>query len=112
MLQNAHPSNLWTSVETELNTARQARSSGNEGKARVCARRAAGKAVAAAGLGSFTPLVAIQNLMSMPGLPVAITSACSNLLKTVNDTYQLDEGIDLISDSETLVKFLMESKQE
>jgi hypothetical protein len=112
MQQNNHPSNLWSTVETELNTARQARASGNEGKARVCARRAAGKAVAAAGLGSFLPLVAIQSLMTTPDLPAAITSACSNLLKTVNDTYQLDDGIDLISDSETLVKFLMDSKQE
>ncbi|HEX7557347.1 MAG TPA: hypothetical protein VF338_12030 [Leptolinea sp.] len=112
MQQNNYPSNLWNLVETELKTARQARSTGNEGKARVCARRAAGKAVSAAGLGSFTPLVAIQNVMSIPDLPAGITSACCNLLKTVDDTYQLDEGIDLISDSETLVKFLMDYKQD
>lgn len=96
----------WGFAEQELNTARQFRIAGNEGKARVCARRAAGKALKAAGISSGLPLAAIRTWMETTNLPEDIRTACANLLRTVDDTYSLADGIDLLADAEVIIQFL------
>ena len=65
-----------TAFDQELEQAQAARASGNEGKARVCARRAAG--------------VVIQEYFSRLGIPFAPHSAYQNLhyLQTYPDTTQ------------------------
>jgi hypothetical protein len=100
------PENPWSIAEMELTAARLARSAGNEGKARVCARRAAGKALNVAGISSEPPLAAIRNFMQSDTLPIDIRSACINLLRTVDGNYNLAEGIDLISDAELIMRHL------
>lgn len=100
------PDDQWGNVETELSAARLARSSGNEGKARVCARRATGKALRAAGISSEPPLAAIRFWISSRKLPDEIEKACANLLRTVDENYSLSDGVDLISDAETVIRYL------
>ncbi|NMB58450.1 MAG: hypothetical protein GYA12_04720 [Chloroflexi bacterium] len=94
--------NHWQEVESELNTARLARSQGNEGKARVCARRAAGKALNAVGVASGPPLAAIRFFLETQSMPDEVRVACTHLIATVNDSYQMDDGIDLIADAEMI----------
>jgi hypothetical protein len=98
--------NLWELTEQELAAARQARSAGNEGKARVCARRAAGKGIKAAGISSGPPLAAIRLWMESTSLPDEIRSACANLLLKVNDSYSLADSIDLIADAGLIIQYL------
>lgn len=101
--------NNWQEVESELNAARAARSAGNEGKARVCARRAAGQALRSAGLSSGPPLAAIQLFLDSHLQPEDVRIACSHLLLTVNEEYRLAEGIDLIADAEMILNYLRTS---
>jgi hypothetical protein len=100
------PENPWSIAEMELTSARLARGAGNEGKARVCARRAVGKALYAAGISSEPPLAAIRYFLQSSNLPQEIGSACTNLLRTVDGNYNLAEGIDLISDAEMIIRHL------
>ncbi len=97
----------WQEVESELIAAHAARSAGNEGKARVCARRAAGKAFNISGLSSGPPLAAIRQFLDSHNPPEDIQAACSRLLLIVNDEYRLAEGIDLIADAEMVFHFLV-----
>jgi hypothetical protein len=93
-------------AEQELIAARQFRSAGNEGKARVCARRAAGKALKVAGISSGLPLASIRSWMEVTSLPVEIAASCANLLRTVDDSYSLAEGIDLLVDTAKIIRYL------
>lgn len=96
----------WAIAKQELDAARQFRNAGNEGKARVCARRAAGKALKAAGISSGLPLAAIRSWIASTSLPDDIRIACANLLRTVDDTYSLSDGIDLIADAGEIIGYL------
>ena len=109
MKETAEPNYIWQEVETELISARAARAAGNEGKARVCARRAAGKALRTAGLSSGPPLAAIRLFLDSHKLPHDVQEACSHLLLTVNEEYRLADGIDLIADSEKIVSYVRSS---
>ena len=109
MEEIAKPNHLWVEVDTELIAARAARSAGNEGKARVCSRRAAGKALRTVGLSSVPPLAAIRLFLDSHKLPHDVQEACSHLLLTVNEEYRLADGIDLIADSEKIVSYVRSS---
>lgn len=99
-------------VQRELNMAHQARDEGYEGRARVCARRAAGFAVKhylqqrdvkpptnnAYGL--------LENLESTSGLPQEIQKSLHFLTLRVNEDHELPQEADLIQESKTLIKFL------
>lgn len=100
------PENLWGLAEMELAIARLARGADNEGKARVCARRAAGKALTAAGISSDPPLAAIRQFIQTLNLPDDIKNACSHMLLTVNEGFTLANNIDLISDAEKVLNYL------
>jgi hypothetical protein len=100
------PDDPWEMAERDLSAARQARFAGNEGKSRVCARRAAGKALRAAGFTSEPPLAAIRYWVSSQTLPDEVKKACANLVQTVDENYTLPEYIDLISDAETVITYL------
>lgn len=96
-------------IELELAAAETARQQGLEGRARVCARRAAGLAIA-----SFlekqeiaVPVDAykcIALFSTQPGIPDRLRQIASHLTMRVNESYQLPPEIDLISEARQLVK--------
>lgn len=105
----------WTAVfEDELRQAQAARQSGNEGKARVCARRAAGivvgeygrrKGIASPGVSAYDRL---RSLIQMPDLPPGAVELANHLLLKVNEKYQLPIPVDLAEDAQQLAKILLD----
>jgi len=94
--------------EAELDRAQQARGRGNEGQARVCARRAAGIAAAeyfrrrdhASGSSSAIDLL---NLLALePSLPGEVPTVITHLLQQVNTDFKLPADIDLIAETRLL----------
>lgn len=105
--------NAWT----ELQHAREARASGFEGRARVCARRAAGLAIREYLIQnpksfrsiSLFDLIADKTVRDL--LPPKIFDPLQRLSLRVNEQFQLPAGVDLISDAK-LVITLLETKLE
>jgi len=102
----------------ELEAAEQARAQGNEGKARVCARRAGGMAasqylyrggIIPPGRGAYDHL---RFLQTQPNLSSSIQDAIEHLLLRVNEDFQLPPGIDLIHDARFLIETLLFSEDE
>ena len=78
----------WESdIQAELEKARQARQRGNEGQARVCARRAAG--------------IAVREYLSRRGVRPPSTSAY-DLLNLIRDDPHLSDGLKRIAGHLTL----------
>jgi len=93
----------------ELEKAQAARSAGNEGMARVCARRAAGIAartfmisygVQSHRLNSFE---ALEKLTMLPELPLPLKEAAANLSLRVDQEFKLPIDIDLILEAKKLI---------
>lgn len=99
--------------ELELANAGRARARGNEGQARVCARRAAGVAAAEyysrRGLApkSASALDELQQLLNDPDVPAGALPAIKNLLLKVDEAFQLPDGVDLIHDARLLLAQLL-----
>jgi hypothetical protein len=95
-------------VPLELEKARRARAAGNEGRARVCARRAAGWVAREyltareipAGSDAFE---ALQSLMSQPGLAPDLRRAAEELTRRVDQDFSLPDGMDLIAAAVKLI---------
>jgi len=104
--------NIQEKVQREFDMAYQAREEGFEGRARVCARRAAGFAVeyylqqrditpptnSAYGL--------LEILRSTAGLPEDIQDSLHFLTLRVNEDHELPQEADLIKESKALIDFL------
>lgn len=99
--------------EAELSQAQAAREAGYEGKARVCARRAAG---VAAGeymrrLGLPIPGPSVQErlnlLAAQPGLPEQASELIDHLLTRVDKDYNLPINANLIADARLLAEILL-----
>ena len=95
-------------IESELEQAERARLAGNEGRARVCARRAAG--IAARGflarhmrLPDRSAYTALQALADYPGLAPDLRSAALHLVLRVTEEFTLPEDADLIADARKLI---------
>jgi hypothetical protein len=97
----------------EIEKAKFARSNGNEGMARVCARRAAGVVIfeylshqgnPPSSEGAYDRLKYCHEL---PELPQNIREVCGHFLARVNIDHQLPMEIDLISEAEWLRSFLL-----
>jgi len=93
--------------------AEKARAQGNEGKARVCARRAAG-IVADAYLrrrGVSTPAMTayerVKLLANWPGLPAGVPQVVGHLTTRVNEHYDLPIDADLVADAQWLARVLL-----
>ena len=89
-------------IPLELEKARRARAAGNEGRARVCARRAAGWAAREYLTGRGIPagndaFEALQSLMSRPDLPPDLRRAAEELTRRVDQDFSLPDGMDLIA---------------
>jgi hypothetical protein len=106
MDKNSQSRNLWRQVEIELMTARLARKNGNEGKARVCARRAVSQALFLSGFSSTHALAAIQSFVENTSIPDEIRLLGYAFLEKVDETYKLPSGIDLIENAQQIINFI------
>jgi len=96
-------------IELELAAAETARQQGLEGRARVCARRAAGLAITSylKKQGIAVPADAykcIALFSTQPGISDLLRQIASHLTMRVNESYQLPPEIDLIAEARQLVK--------
>lgn len=102
-------------IEQELFCAENARLTGNEGKARVCARRAAGIAVRAyfkaIGIAFSDPsaYALLSRLLQLETTPKPVKEITSRLLIRVNPNYSLPAGYDLIEDARKLTAWAAEN---
>lgn len=97
----------WESdIHEELEKAAQARGRGNEGQARVCARRAAGIAVREylARRGIRPPSTSAYDLLNLikddPFLPPDLKSIAEHLTMRVTEEFKLPVNVDLITEAE------------
>jgi len=105
--------NAWT----ELQNASEARASGLEGRARVCARRAAGLAIKEFLMEKYNSFQSISlfdlivDQTARDLMPPQLFDSLDRLSLRVNEQFQLPAGVDLISDAK-LVITLLEAKLE
>jgi len=99
--------------EREIRSANRARQRGNEGQARVCARRAAGIAAAEfyerrgeAGP-SESVVVVLERLQREPSLPADLTPILTKLLQQVDTHFKLPPGVDLVAEAQRLRQLLL-----
>ena len=96
----------------EIEQAKLARLSRNEGRARVCARRAASILIAEylTRQGNQAPSssaqVRLRYLSKLPGLSPAAYEITSHLLMRVDESFSLPDDIDLIADVQHLAQEL------
>jgi hypothetical protein len=104
-------------INVEMKGALTARLAGNEGRARVCARRAAGLAARdfldRHGLKpsgflcgrnpSDSAYQSLQTLAEFPGLAPELIHAARNLTMRVSGEFKLPSGIDLIAEARLLI---------
>ena len=99
-------------IQEELLLAKQSRLEGNEGRARVCARRAAGAAAQGyllqAGIAdrSDNVLESLHTMKTELNLPQRITTAIDFLLQKVDFDHNLPLDVDLIFEAETVIQFI------
>jgi len=95
-------------VAYELDRAEAARRNGNEGQARVCARRAAGIAardfLSRRGVRAETQSAyqVLQSLATLPGLDADLRQAALYLTTRVSATFELPVDVDLIAEARRL----------
>jgi len=93
-------------AESELARAEAARLSGNEGRARVCARRAAGLAardfLRRRGLPPGNAYRSLLVLAEFPGLPPDLRTAACRLTQQVTEAFTLPAEADLIAEARRL----------
>jgi HEPN domain-containing protein len=102
-----------TEIESELERAREARAKGNEGQARVCARRAAGIAVreylTRKGIRppSRSALDLLDLLKEDALLPPDLKLLADHLTLRVTEEFKLPVDADLIADARLLCERLL-----
>lgn len=103
-----------TRFEHEMSMALEARSRGNEGQARVCARRAAGAAVREYFLrrglpaGSSSAFDLLKQLQDLPELPEKARNAAAHLTLRVNEEFNLPVEVDLMEEARALAADLLD----
>jgi hypothetical protein len=96
-------------IEAELKNAESARLAGNEGRARVCARRAAGIAARSfltrhgAGIRKDSAYESLKMLAAYPGLAPDLQSAAGHLITRVTEEFTLPQNVDLIAEARKLI---------
>ncbi|MCK5794048.1 MAG: hypothetical protein KAH12_05050 [Anaerolineales bacterium] len=103
-------------IKEEILLAKQSRQEGNEGRARVCARRAAGAAVkeylVKKGI-SQKQENAIQSLLifsQSENLPVQVQAAVDWLVQRVNQDHNLPSEVDLIHEAGIVIQYVEENR--
>ena len=100
-------------IDAELRAAEAARSAGNEGRARVCARRAAGLAagswLARSGEAPHGSSVydRLRRLQRAPGLPDELRRAAARLTTRVTEGHTLPHPEDPLEDARRLIAGLL-----
>lgn len=100
-------------IESEFAKAEQARDRGNEGQARVCARRAAGIAVREylARQGVRPPSVSAYDLLNMlkndPRLSLDMQQIAEHLTLRVTEEFKLPVNADLVAEARTFCEELL-----
>lgn len=101
-------------AQLELKMAESARHAGNEGKARVCARRAAGYIAGeyllrhGSALKSASVHVRLQHLEKMPDLEPRVHDVVRSFLIHVNQDHKLPPEIDLLAEVRWLAQLLLQ----
>jgi len=101
-------SNSDQQIETEIHKALLARSNGNEGQARVCARRAAGIAVRNYFEQKKFPInhksayELLLTFINQPDIPSTTRQNAVNLTLRVTKTFELPVDVDLIEEARSL----------
>lgn len=104
-------------IESELEKAQQARAGGNEGQARVCARRAAGIAVREylTRQGIHPPSVSAYDLLNFlkedPHLSDGLKLIADHLTLRVNKEFNLPVNADLIAEARTFCETLLKQNR-
>ena len=99
--------------DREILQAQQARLNGNEGKARVCARRAAGIVITEFLTRQEVPLPSVSAydqlrlLQNYPGMSPEVIGLVDHLTQRVTPEYTLPSQADLIADAQSLRKELL-----
>jgi hypothetical protein len=105
--------NWKTALDKEFHLAAEARARGNEGQARVCARRAAGVAIreylARRKMRPANPSAyeLLKALVYMPDLPEEVQRAAEYLTLRVNDEFNLPLTVDLVEQARILCQSLL-----
>jgi hypothetical protein len=113
-IYNKDRMNMDAEIRAELDQAEAARAAGNEGRARVCARRAAGVAARQYFLrqGIETRAASATTLLSMlaelPDLDPRLRGAAQDLTRRVDPDLRLPAGMDLIAEARLLCLKLSE----
>lgn len=100
--------------EAEIAGAERARQQGNEGKARVCARRAAGIVIGefyrrrGITLSSVSAYDLLQLAASSADLPPQAAELCGHLLERLTPEFTLPVPVDLVSDARMLKSMLLD----
>jgi HEPN domain-containing protein len=100
-------------IESEFEKAGQARDRGNEGQARVCARRAAGIAIREylTRQGIRPPSVSAYDLLNMlkndPRLSPDLQQIAEHLTLRVTEEFKLPVNADLVAEARTFCKELL-----
>jgi len=104
-------------IEAEFEKAEQARARGNEGQARVCARRAAGIAVREylARQGIRPPSVSAYDLLNLlkadPQLAPGLRLIADHLTLRVTEEFKLPVNADLIAEAREFCQELLRSNE-
>jgi hypothetical protein len=102
-----------TQVKAELNLAEAARKTGNEGKARVCARRAAGHIIGEyfhrREISPISPsaYARLQSLRALEDISPQVRDICDHFLMRITPNYTLPIEVDLIAEARWLVQELL-----
>ncbi len=97
----------------ELRRGYRVRAEGNEGQARVCARRAAGVALREywrrRGRERIPPsaYALLNELLQQPALPPEIRRAATYLTLRVNEAFRLPVAADLLAEAQRLADWLL-----
>jgi hypothetical protein len=103
-------------INAELERAKQARARGNEGQARVCARRAAGIAAreyfAQQGKSIRTPSAydVLNLLAEEPLISADLKQSAAYLTLRVNEEFKLPVNVDLIAEARKLCEVLLKDQ--
>jgi hypothetical protein len=103
-------------IQAEFERAAQVRAKGNEGQARVCARRAAGIAAREYFFqrGTRVPSASAYDLLNMlkddSHLPAEFQTIVAHLTVRVTEEFKLPVDADLIAEAKTLCDWLLENK--
>ncbi|MEW6718641.1 MAG: hypothetical protein AB1345_14215 [Chloroflexota bacterium] len=106
---------MWsTQFEHEIRLAEEARAAGQGGKARVCARRAAGivwgayfqrNEIADPGPSAYDRL---RHFLTLTGTPQGTREVVEHLLLRVREDFELPLDVDLIAETHRLAQALLE----